>query len=172
MNPDHPLDRPDLAGRFAGLRLISAGMIVGMVMIAVLIAMVVHFALDGQPLAGNGVRIAGLSVLSWGAMFVAMAAPFVALFASAKATNDGLAKLPTANVDGIVGVFATATFIEFAVTEAAGILCALLYHVTADPLMLGCVAALAGFLVVRFPSASRTKSWYDAAEATIGERTP
>jgi hypothetical protein len=171
MSPEHPLDRPDLAGRFAGLRLISAGMILGMVMVATLIAMVVHFALDGQPLAGNGVRIGGLSVLSWGALFVAATAPVVALVVSARATAAGLAKLPTADVDGIVGVLATATFIEFAVTEAAGVLCALLYHVTADPLMLGCVAALAGFLVLRFPSPTRTKSWYDAAEATIGQRT-
>ncbi len=172
--PDgHPLDRRDLVTRFAGLRLICAALIFGMCMVAVLIAMVVHFALDGQPLAGNGLQVAGVAVVSWFAVAAALAAPVLAVTVSRSTASSGVAKLAEekpsgdAEIDGLASIFATATFLEFAITEGVGLACGILYHVTADPLMLGSVAFLAGFLILRFPTTSRMKSWYDAAERTL-----
>lgn len=167
-----PLARPDLAGRFAAVRVVCAGMILLMLLIAGLIALVVQFALDGEPLAGNGVRLGGRPAITWVALAVAAAGTIAGFWFATSNAAAGVAKLAEekpsdADADALAGAFAAKTFVEFAAAEAAGVGCAVLYHVTADPLMLVAVGGLAGLLAARFPTAGRTRAWFAAAAADL-----
>jgi hypothetical protein len=104
----------------------------------------------------------------------------VAVAAGGLQTRAGVRKLaadppvppgPPADADGLVGVFAAATFAEYAVACAVGFAWAVLLHATADPLMLVWIAGLVGFLAARYPTDRRAKAWFDrAAELLARER--
>lgn len=173
MNSDaqHPLDRPGASDRLAALRVLCGGLASGLVAVMAIAFLIVQFALDGQPIAGNAVQVAGLSVVTWLALALAVTAPAVGLLISASVTNTGLARIasqpnadgPDGDRAGLLDVFATAKFAEFGVAESAGISCALLYHLTADAALIGAVVALVGFLALRFPTNAHVRRWYDRA---------
>src|SRR5438132_1538814 len=129
MIPDatHPLDSSSAAGRLAVLRVLCGGMAGGLVVVAVLIVMVVQFALDGQPIAGNAVQVAGVSVVTLAAVALAVAAPVVGWMISSAVQRSGLGKLaadtassePDLVCGKLLDVFAAVTFVEFAVAEGA-----------------------------------------------------
>ena len=171
-DPAHPLAARPAADRLAVFRAVCGLLAAGMVLIAALIWAVVRFALDGQPIAGNGVQWAGLSVVTWGALALAGLAPVVAMAVASAQRESGLAAVaadPAADPGRYLDVFAAATFAEFAVAEAAGFACALFYHLTADAGLLVGVGALAGFMAARFPTTARAVRWYDEATARVAE---
>jgi hypothetical protein len=172
-DPAHPLaDRP-AADRLAAFRAVCAVLAGGLVLISVLIGVIVRFALDGQPIAGNGVQVAGLSAVTWVGLAVAGVAPVLALVVAAAQRRSGLAAAadpaagPDADRDRLLDAFAAAKFAEYAVAVAAGFACSLLYHLTADWVLLAAVLGLAGFLVLRFPTTARAVRWYDEAAAEV-----
>lgn len=181
MNPDpndpHPTDRPEASDGLTVLRVLCGGLIGGMIAVTAIVVLVVQFALDGQPIAGNAVQIRGLSAVTLAAVGLAVAAPILGLLISGVQTRAGLKKLaaePTpsdlqSDRGRLLDVFAAATFTEFAIVEGAGIVCALLYHLTADTGLLAAVAALAVYMVFRFPTAARIRRWYDTAESRLSE---
>lgn len=169
----HPLADPAMTDRLAVLRTMCVGLAAALVVLPALIAGVVQFALDGQPLAGNGVQVAGLAAVTWLALLLAVAAPFVGLTLSTVQKRNGLEKLAAepapADPGRLLDVFAAATFAEFAVADGAGAFCAVLYHVTADPVLIAAAVALAAYLGFRMPTTDRARRWYDEATARLGD---
>jgi hypothetical protein len=157
----HPLDAPDLARRLRVVRTLCRGAILGVAGLNTAVGLIVWHVLGGVPLAGNMVRLGGVSAATVVAGVLAAAAPGVALAVSAGRVRAGLRELPAPDSDGLVGVFAAATFAEYAVVAGLGFACAALLHLTADPLMFAWVGWLLAFLVVRFPTTRRARAWYD-----------
>lgn len=75
----HPLDVSPLRDRLVLLRTLCGGLMLAMAMVTALIVMVVWFALDGQPIAGNAVRVGGVSAVTLAAVAVAVVVPPVGL---------------------------------------------------------------------------------------------
>ena len=60
----HPLDAQESAQKLSVLRTVSLGMLAVIVVVSVGFALVVFYALDGVPLAGNRFTVEGVSVLA------------------------------------------------------------------------------------------------------------
>jgi hypothetical protein len=171
-----PHDRPG-ADRSAVLRVLCGGMTLGLGVVTAIAVMVVQFALDGQPIAGNAVQFAGLSAVSWAALGLAIAAPVIGLTVAAAQTRAGVDKLAAdhspaeADTDRtrLLDVFAAVVFIEYAVAEGTGVLCALLYHLTADAAVLVGVGIQLAFMVLRFPTNARVRRWHDEAAGRLAD---
>ncbi|MGL6096480.1 MAG: hypothetical protein ACRC7O_11870, partial [Fimbriiglobus sp.] len=157
-----------------GVRVVSAAMIVGLGFWAGVVGLVVWFALDNEPIAGNAVQFGGVSVVTWAGLLIALTAPLAGAVISANVFRAELAKLaaeppdpPDAEAEKFATVFGTGTFLEFAIAESAAGITALLYHLTADAVMLAALIVPAAVLIARFPTAGRARRWYDAAEADV-----
>jgi hypothetical protein len=178
--PAHPLDAPLLARRLQVVRALCTAMIAGVVVVVLGVVSVLTFVFDWGPLAGHRVTVGGVSVLTPVAAVLTLATPAVAMAVGGSQTRAGVRKLAAdppappgreADAEGLVGVFAGATFAEYAVTAAVGFAWAVVLHATADPLMLVWVAGLLAFLAVRYPTDRRARGWFDrAAELLARER--
>lgn len=174
------LDRGPLANRFVGVRSVCTAMILFVIAVAVLVALVVHFVLDGQPLSGNGWQILGRSAISILTLAAAIVVPLVSLAVGRSVARAGLAQLAAepegelgpegeTEAERIFAVFAKRTFAEFAIAEAVGVSCGVLYHVTVDPLVWFGSAIVAAFLIARFPTRMRVRHWLQNSEDELAQ---
>ena len=140
---------------------------------------VVHFALDGVPLAGNAVRVGGRPIATWVGVGLAIAFPLVAIGVARGMTRNGIDQIaddrnvapgsPT-EAERLLDVIGGATFVRYAIAEAAGIVCVLIYHFTADTVLLGLVAALLAFILAGRPTEAGVREWYAAAVDRVADR--
>lgn len=168
----HPLDIQEFAQKLSVIRVACRGMIVILAGIAIGFSLVVYFALDGIPLAGNLLNIGGVSILAIITGLLTPVVPVVAWKVGQNRREEGIRKLvkqhpetmsTDADVEGLVEAFAGGTFLEYAICTGVGFVWAVVFHVISSPLMLVWIAFLILFLAFRFPSLARTKVWYDAA---------
>jgi hypothetical protein len=131
--------------------------------VTLLIVATVWFALEGQPIAGNAVRVAGFSVVTLAAVVLAAMIPWVGLWVARSQWETernalGPAAAPAARFTAV----STRIFLEFAPALSVGGVCALAYHLTADNLLLVAVGCLELFLLSRFPTRRRVQRLFQA----------
>ncbi len=159
----HPFDEPLAAHRLGALRTLCQVIIGGLVVVTLGVWMVVWKVFGGEPLAGNLVTFGGVSALTWVCGAVTLVAAPLVFWVGRNRYEAGLRRMEGRGADEYLEVFAGATFASYAVAVAWGFLCAVIFHLTADPIMLGLVAVMVGVLLARFPTAARAKAWFDRA---------
>jgi hypothetical protein len=178
VTPD-PLEDPAFARRVASLQTLCLGVIVGLVGITVGFWMVVWFALDGIPLAGNFFQIAGVSVVVWAAGLLTAAAMIAAPAVGRAKGRAGLARVAAGHpelagsedeAERVFDVFAAVVFAEYAVAGGTAFALAVTFHLTSLFPVVGCVAALLLFLAARYPTAGRARTWFAAAWGELAVR--
>ena len=167
MTPD-PLADPVLRRRLGGVQTLYLALGAGLTGIALGVGMVVGYALDWQPLAGNLVTVGGVSAVTLAAAVVTLLTPVAALAvgrSKAAAERRAIAQshpelAGTAELrDRKLAGFAAVTFAEAIVTVAVGFAWSVLTHVTSDWLMFPLVGVLLVWLAARYPTASRARAW-------------
>lgn len=152
------------------IRLICSAMMLGMLLITALVVLVVQFALEGQPIAGNAVQISGISVVTVGCVCLALITPFIAIQISKLITQNDIKEMAS---DGqpapekMLETYNKGKLIEFAILESAGIFNAVCYHLTSDIGMIVAVVWLAACMFARYPSPMAFRRWYDRATDEI-----
>jgi hypothetical protein len=159
----HPFDGPLAAHRLGALRTLCQVMIGALVLITLGVWMVVLKVFGGEPLAGNLVTLGGVSALTWVCGAATLVVAPLAVWVGRNRAEAGLRRMEGRGADEYLEVFAGATFASYAVALAWGFLCAIIFHLTADPVMLGLVAVMVGMLLARFPTTSRARAWFDRA---------
>lgn len=181
MTTPDPFEDPAFARRVASLQTLCLGVIVGLVGITVGFWMVVWFALDGIPLAGNLFQIAGVSVVIWVAGLLTASAMIAAPAVGRSRGRAGLARVAAAHpelagsddeAERVFDVFAAVVFAEYAVAGGTAFFLAVTFHVTSLFPVVGCVAALLGFLGARYPTGGRAERWFAKAAAELAVRRP
>ena len=170
------LDSPEFARRVGVLRTLGLGFALVLSVVTVGFGMVVWFALDGVPLAGNLYKLAGVPVPTLAATVVVLATPFVAVAAGQARGRAGVRAVAAAHpelagsadeADHLVDAFAGVVYAESAVAFGAGFACAVLFHITTDPVILAGVGMLVAFLVIRRPTLNRARDWLLRAAQTV-----
>jgi hypothetical protein len=170
----HPLDRLEFLDRLRALRMLCLAIILGTVFVVTGISMVVRFALGGVALAQNGALLAGIPILTVIGAVLTLTAVAVATLVVPVMTTAGIKRIattpppepgvpPDTTADRLWKLYAQGKFIEYGLAEGAAILTAVLFHLSADWLMIGFVAGMVAFMAVRFPTAGRVRAWFDAA---------
>jgi hypothetical protein len=163
-----PLADPAIRRRLGGIQTLYLGLCVGLAGIAFGVGLVVGYALDWQPLAGNLVTVGGYSAATVGAAVVTLLTPFAALavgrwkaagerraIAASHPELAGTAELADRRLAG----FAAVTFAEAIVPVGVGFAWSVLTHITADRLMFPLVGLLLAWLAARYPTAARARAW-------------
>jgi len=160
----HPFDEPLAVHRLGALRTLCQVMIGALIVITLGVWMVVLKVFGGEPLAGNLVTLGGVSALTWACGAITLVVVPLMFWVGRQRGEAGLRQLDgRTGTDEYLQVFAGATFASYAVAIAWGFLCAILFHLTADPIMLGLVAVIVGAMVARYPTTARAKAWFDRA---------
>ncbi len=176
----HPLETPEMRGRQHLLRVLCLGLIAGLLFITAGVVSTVYFALGGKPLGGNAGRLLGVPIITVIGAVLTLSAVALARLIVPILWSGGIRKVatqpPETPEDGVPPeteperlwrVYASGKFAEFALAEAAAVATAVLYHLTADPVMLAFVGGVIAFLIVRLPTASRNRVWYDDAVGKV-----
>lgn len=176
----HPLDRPEFADRQRALRVVCLGIILGTAAILVGVTMVVKFALGGRPILQNGALVGGVPVVTVVGAMVTLGAAAVATLLVPVLRATGLTAVattpppppepgaaPDTEADRLWQVYARGKFVEYGLADGAAVLTAILYHLSADWLMVAFVAAMLAFMAVRLPTPGRTRRWFDEAAAEV-----
>ena len=163
-----PLADPVLVRRLRSVQTLYLALCAGLAGIAFGVGLVVGYALDWQPLAGNLVTVGGVSAATAFAAVVTLLTPVTAVavgrwkaagerraIAAAHPELAGTAELADRKLAG----FAAVTFAEAIVTVAVGFAWSVLTHVTADWLMFPLVGLLLAWLAVRYPTMGRARRW-------------
>lgn len=163
-----PLADPVLVRRLRSIQTLYLALWVGLAGIAFGVGMVVGYALDWQPLAGNLVTVGGVSLATAAAAAVTLLTPPAALavgrwktaaerraIAGIHPEVAGTAELADRKLAG----FAAATFAEAVVPVGVGFAWSVLTHVTADWLMFPLVGLLLAWLAVRYPTVAKARAW-------------
>ena len=172
-DPEHPLESPELRAKQKALRFVCLALILGTVFVTIGVTATVKFALGGNSLPKLGASPGGIPILTIVGAVLTLSAVSVASLVVPFLTNVGLKKIaaePAADepeVERIWTVYAKGKFVEFALAEGAAVITAILYHLSADWLMLVFVAGMVGFLIVRFPTLVRNRRWYDEAAGKL-----
>ena len=175
---NHPLDDIEFAQKRSGIRILCAGMIVALLGISIGVWLVVNFALEGRPLAGNLLLVGGISITTIIAVAVALVTPFAAISISEARTEAGLRNIAAGHpeligsridVERLLTLFHSVVFLQFALAFGAAFASAVLLHITSDPILLGCIGLQVGFMILRFPTTTRTKRWYDRIAVRLAE---
>lgn len=170
------LDHAGFTSRMRVFRLVCLAMPIGLIIVTCSIVGVVQIALDGVPLAGNAVQFAGRPVASWVGLLFAAQMPITALLISRSLKSSGVRRIAedTTLTPGseteyqrLLETYGGAKFVECAIAEGVGFVCAILYHLTADPAVIGLVAGVVGFLIWRVPTRIGVRSWLESALGTI-----
>ena len=175
----HPLDAQESAQKLSVLRTVSLGMMAVIVVVSVGFALVVFYALDGVPLAGNRFTVGGVSVLAVAGV-AATPVVLLAAFLAGRAKRAALVRRmnldhpevvgPEADAERLLNAFAGGQFTESAVAFGSALFLAILFHVISSPLLLACIAAIVLFLAARFPFARRVQGWFDAELTALQAR--
>lgn len=176
----HPLDRPDLADRLRVLRVACLGLIGGTAAVVTLITLVVRYALGGRPIVQNGALVGGVPVVTVVGAMLTLAAVAAASVLVPVLRAAGLKKVATepppppepgaeldTEADRLVQVYAKGKFVEYGLGDGAAIATAVLYHLSADWLMIVFVVGMLAYLAVRFPTAGRVRAWFDEATTEV-----
>jgi len=182
INPDTLLERPDFADRHRALRTFCLGMMVLLTGVAIFVALVVRFALGGKPLAGNGGLLSGIPILTVVTAVITLTAPLLGTILSTWLYSTGIARValeppqvPEAgadldtDADRLWRVYASGKFAEYALAEGAVLATAILYHLTADPIMMLFVVGLLAYMASRYPTAARIRVWFANAIRVMAE---
>jgi hypothetical protein len=177
-NDAHPLDRPDLQDRQRAVRVACLGIVLGTAVVVTSITMVVRFALGGRPIMQNGALVAGIPVVTVFGAAVTLGAAAVASLVIPAMRRAGLKQIaaeppdPDADPERLWLLYAKTKFAEYGLADGAAVLTAVLYHLSADWLMIVFVGGMLAFLLVRFPTQAAVRRWYAEAEAELDrERT-
>ena len=172
----HPLDTPAMLGRQRLLRALCLILIGGILFITAGVVSTVYFALGGKPLSGNAGRLVGVPIITVVGAALTLSAVALARLIVPIIWNGGIRKVateppetpeegvpPETEPERLWRVYSGGKFAEFAVAEGAAVATAVLYHLTADPVMIAFVGGVVAFLIVRLPTAARNRAWYDDA---------
>lgn len=177
--PTDLVTSPAFARRVGSLQTLCQGVIVGLVGLTIGFWMVVSYALDGIPLAGNLFQIAGISVVVWVAGIFTLAAPAAAIAVGRTKRRAGLARVAAAHPElagsadeseRVFDVFAAVVFAEYAVAGGTALALAVFFHLTSLFPILGFVAGLLIFLVLRYPTVGWARVWFAAAAGDLAVR--
>ncbi len=176
----HPLDTPEMLGRQYLLRTLCLILIAGIVLITAGVVSTVYFALGGKPLGGNAGRLLGVPIITVVGAALTLTAVALARLIVPILWSGGIRRVatepPETPEDGVPPeteperlwrVYSSGKFAEFALAEAAAVATAVLYHLTADPVMLAFVGGVVVFLIIRLPTTLRNRAWYDDASRTL-----
>jgi hypothetical protein len=171
--PVPDFDRPPFRDRLRGIRMLCGILILGVFVLTAGVLATVHFALGGRALGGNAGRIDGVPVVTVVAAFASLTCLAVASFAVPAIWQRGVARVrstpadppeegaePETEADRLWRVYAAGKFTEFALAEGAAIATLVMFHLTADRLMLVFVAAMVAFMFVKFPTAGKAERWF------------
>ena len=172
----HPLDRPEFADRQRVLKALCLGLMVMMTMVTLLVIAVVRFALGARPLPGNAGLVGGIPILTIIAAVITLTVPLVATILVPLLRAAGIRRVATTepappepgavdenDADRLWKVYSAGKFVEYALAEAAVLATAVLFHVTSDCLMMGFIAAMVLFMLVKFPTTAKARVWFDEA---------
>ncbi len=174
--PPPPADGDDLADKLRGLRVMCLGLILfGFVMLA-MVSSVVWFGLGGRSL----VKIGGTQVLTGVGAVLTLTAVALAVLLVPVLTKGGLRKVateppvppeegvePDTELDRLWRVYAQGKFVEYGLAEGAAVVTAVLFHLSADWVMLLFVGGMILFQVVRLPTEARARGWLSGAKAEV-----
>jgi len=166
-------ERPPFGDRLRGIRMLCGVLILGVVILTTGVIATVTFALGGRALGGNAGRMDGVPVVTVVAAFASLTCLAVASFVVPMVWQRGVARVRSTpadppeegavletEADRLWRVYAAGKFTEFALAEGAAIATLVLFHLTADWLMMAFVAAMMAFMVVKFPTAGKAKAWF------------
>lgn len=176
--PPEPPAEPDLADRLRGLRVVCLGVLLFGVVLLLMVSGVVVFALGNRPL----VKVGGTQVLLGVGAVLTLSAVVVAALVVPLLTKAGVRKVattpppppeegvpPDTELDRLWRVYAQGKFVEYGLTEGAAFVTAVLFHLSADWLMLAFVAGMIVYQGVRFPTAGRVAAWLAEAKAEVDQ---
>ncbi|MCZ2341541.1 MAG: hypothetical protein LC104_07055 [Bacteroidales bacterium] len=172
------LDHAGFPSRLRVFRLVGLAMPIGLIIVTCSIVGVVQMALGGIPLAGNAVQFAGRPVASWVGLALAVQIPLIAWFVHRALLTSGVRRVAqdrtlatdtTAEYQQLLEVYGGAKFVEMTMIEGIGFVCAILYHLTADPAIIGLVIGLVSYMVWRVPTRSAVRSWLESALETVAD---
>lgn len=178
--PDNPpADGDDLAGKLRSLRTLCLGVLLFEVSLLLMVSGVVVLALGNRPI----VKIGGTQVLTAVGAILTLTAVVVAVLLVPYLTKSGLRTVaatpppppeegvpPDTPTDRLWRVYAQGKFAEYGLTAGAAFVTAVLFHLSADWLMLIFVMGMALFQAARFPLEGRVRAWLADARAEV-ERT-
>lgn len=173
------LDHAGFTSRMRVFRLVGLAMPIGLIIVTCSIVGVVQMALGGIPLAGNAVQFAGRPVASWVGLALAVQIPVIARLIHRGLLNSGVQRIAqdatlaadsTTEYQRLLEVYGGAKFVETAMIEGIGFVCAILYHFTADPVIIGLVFGLVCYMVWRVPTRLGVRTWLESALGTIADQ--
>jgi hypothetical protein len=173
---DSPLDDPTLQSKARALLALCLIM-VGSTLVFFMGAFgVVQFALNGVALPRNGAVLAGIPILTVVGAVVSLTALASARILVPVLTHSGLkaiawnpvpavedGTLPQSESERLLALFARGKFIEYGLAEGAAIACAVMYHLSADWLLMGFAMSMVLFMVVSLPTLSRVRAWFEVS---------
>jgi hypothetical protein len=181
----HPFDRPEFADRQRALQVLCLGIIVSTALIVFAITLVVRYALGGRPILQNGAMVNGIPIVTVVGAVLTLSAVAIAVLVVPRVWSAGWKRIatqpppspepgtaPDTEADRLWKLYGQGKFIEYGLGDGAAILTAILYHLSADWLMLVFVAGMLGFLIVRFPTRTRMRAWFDDALIRLGSQSP
>ena len=178
----HPLDTPEMTAKQRVLRLLCLALVAGLAILSVGVMSTVYFALGGRPISGNAGRLVGVPIVTVLGATLTLSAVAIARFAAPMLWASGLKRVateapdppedgvpPETELERLWRVYASGKFAEFAITEAAAVATAVLYHLTADLFMIAFVAGIALFQLLRLPTVARNRAWYNDAVSKLDD---
>lgn len=177
---EHPLDTPEFLAKQRVLRILCLGILGGLFVVTAGVLSTVYFALGGKPLNGNAGQLSGIPIVTVLGAILTLTAVAATRFFVPLLWSNGIRKIategpeppedgaaPETETDRLWRVYGSGKFVEFALPEAAAIITAVLYHLTADWLMIAFVAGVALFLALRLPTRAANRTWFDAAKLEL-----
>jgi len=175
--PDNPpADGDDLAGRLRSLRTLCLGVLLFEFALLLMVSGVVVLALGNRPI----VKIGRTEILTGVGAVLTLTAVVVAVLLVPYLTRSGLRTVATTPppppeegvpvetpADRLWRVYAQGKFAEYGLTAAAAFITAVLFHLSADWLMLGFVCGMCVFQIVRFPTEGRVRNWLTGARVEV-----
>lgn len=170
-------DSPPFADRLRAVRILCFLLIAIVLVSTISVISVVTMALGGRPLSGNAGMVSGVPIITVIAAFSTLTCAAIASFIVPLIWARGIKRVkstpadapeeganPETEQDRLWRVYTAGKFAEFALAEGAAILTAVLFHLTADWLMMAFIAAMVAFMIVRFPTAAKAREWFAAME--------
>jgi hypothetical protein len=177
---EETLDSPVLHQKMRAVRLLCIALIVFSIVVMIGVIGTVYFALGGQALPKNGAKLNGIPILTVIAGFITLNAVVVGTFIEVFLRKQGLRAVATtppsapeigaeaeSRAERILNVYAKIKFVQFALAEAACVVTSVMYHLSADWLMMAFAAGMPIFMLVKFPTTSATLQWYTNAVQTL-----
>ncbi len=163
-----PLADPVVRRRLGGIQTLYLALCVGLAGLAFGVGMVVGYALDWQPLAGNLFTVGGVSLPTVIAAVVTLLTPAVAVAVGRRTAAAERRTIARSHpelagtvelADRKLAGFAAVTFAEAVVPVVVGFAWSVLVHVTADWRLFPLVGLLLVWLAIRYPTTARAQRW-------------